>query len=84
MEGYENLTDYESTRELFGGYFAVCGMTSGVVVYKWESGKVTKEVVLDKEFFRRDAAWVSDMAYDVGRKEMFVSDLKYGINIVSL
>lgn len=35
LEGYENYTDFESARELFGSYFAVCGVNSGIMIYSY-------------------------------------------------
>lgn len=82
LEGYQNYTDFESARNLFGTFFAVCGINTGVAIYSYEGNKLVKKLSLDAAFFKRDALFISDLAYNPDKKEIFVSDLKFGINIV--
>lgn len=84
LEGYGEYADFESARELFGPYFAVCRVGAGIHIYSYENNKLELKQTLDAQFFGRNSLFISDLAYNPDKKEMFVSDLKFGINIVKL
>lgn len=69
---------------MYENYFAICGISSGIILYGFENNTLNKKAVLNTTFFQRDAIFISDMAYNPDDNELFVSDQKFGINIVKL
>ena len=55
-----------------------------MIIYTLEGSSLTKQIAMDAAFFDRPAIFISDVAYNPDDDELFVSDEKFGINIVKL
>ena len=55
-----------------------------MVIYNLNANTLTKIATFDKLFFQRDAIFISDIAYNPGQSQIFISDNKFGINVIQI